>query len=154
MKKERRLARSIAMQILYQWELQGLIPRKNHCVPEFINHMDLHVFLDNFLHNFYPKNQSPFAVDYIINLLKGCISSLVTIDSMLDTASTKWKISRMDAIDRAILRISCFEFLQDEVPTKVTINEAVEIAKRFGGDQSSAFINGLLDSIAHKSKDN
>lgn len=148
--KARRLARSIAMQLLYQWEIQGLIPKKTHDIPQFINHIDWHGFLDHFLYNFYPKDKSNIDIAYVIHISRGSISALVTIDRLLDTASNKWKLNRMDAIDRSILRISCFELLENKLPPKIIINEAIEIAKRFGGEQSAAFINGLLDNISHK----
>lgn len=148
--KARRLARSIAMQLLYQWEIQGLIPKKTHDIPQFINNIDWHGFLGNFLYNFYPKDKSDIDIYYIIHISRGCISALVTIDRLLDTASNKWKINRMNAIDRSILRISCFELLENKLAPKIIINEAIEIAKRFGAEQSASFINGLLDSIAYK----
>lgn len=151
MKKERRLSRSIAMQLLYQWEQQGLIERKNEVAPQFIERIDLESLLGHFLHNFYQKDQLGIDMPYVMDLVKGSIKALVTIDERIDTASTKWKLTRMDAIDRAILRIACYELvIKGQLSVQVIINEAIEIAKRFGSDQSPAFVNGVLDSIYTK----
>lgn len=147
--KERRLSREIAMQLLYQWELQGQLMRKHETAPEFITNINLENFLGHFLHNFYQKDKTLVDTPFIIGLIKGTIISLVKIDHLLDEASFKWKISRMDAIDRAILRIACYELMvKKELSPRVIINEAIEIAKRYGSVQSPAFINGILDSIS------
>jgi len=74
---------------------------------------------------------------------------LAQIDKLLNKCSSGWKTSRMSKVDLAILRLAVFEVKFDEdVPDSVAINEAVELAKRFGGDDSSAFINGILGAIA------
>lgn len=146
--KERRLSREVAMQLLYQWEQQGKLSRQHDVAPDFIHHVDLGRFLGHFLHNFYVKNMDAIDTPFIIDLIKGSISALVAIDSLIDQASTKWRISRMDAIDRAILRIACYELaIKAELSTRVVINEAIEIAKRYGSEQSPAFVNGILDTI-------
>jgi transcription antitermination factor NusB len=149
--KERRLSREIAMQLLYQWELQGLLFRKHDSVPDFINSIHLEGFLGHFLHNFYQKDKSEIDIPFIVDLIRGTINAIVTIDAIVEETSSKWKISRMDAIDRAILRIAAYELvIKGELSSSVVINEAVEIAKRYGGEQSSAFINAILDSIKNK----
>lgn len=146
--REKRISREVAMQLLFQWELQGLISRKVEKTPEFIAQLNLEGFLGHFLHNFYVKNKKTIETPFVIELLKGTIGSIVEIDNLIDKASSKWKVSRMDAIDRSILRIACFELvIKGELSARVIINEAVEIAKRYGSDQSSAFINGILDTI-------
>lgn len=148
MMKERRLSRSIAMQLLYQWEQQGLLLRKNEIAPSFIKNVDVASLLGHFLYNFYPKDKTAIDMPFIIDIIKGTVSSLARIDNSIDDAGSKWKISRMDAIDRAILRMACYELVvKAELSAKVVINEAVEIAKRYGSEHSPAFINGVLDSI-------
>jgi transcription antitermination protein NusB len=148
MKQERRLSRSIAMQLLYQWELQGLIVRKHELAPDFVDRIDLESLLGHFLHNFYAKDKLRIDMPFITDLVKGTVKNIVTIDELIDKTSTKWKLSRMDAIDRAILRIACYELaIKRKLSIKVVINEAIEIARRFGSDQSPAFVNGILDSI-------
>jgi N utilization substance protein B len=82
-------------------------------------------------------------------LVQGVKRHQVEIDAMLGRFSTNWKVSRMALVDRNILRLACFELLHlEDVPQKVSLNEAVEIAKRYGSSDSSAFINGILDRIA------
>ncbi len=82
-------------------------------------------------------------------LVHGTFGNREQLDQRLQTASHHWKLERMSAVDRNILRIAAYEllFLADKVPRKVAINEAIEIAKKFGNEDSSAFINGILDRI-------
>lgn len=149
--RDKRISREVAMQLMFQWELQGHISRKHEHPPEFIAQVNLESFLGHFLHNFYVKNKMTIDTPFIIELLKGTIGSIVQIDNLIDETSSKWKVSRMDAIDRAILRIACYELaIKGELSARVIINEAVEIAKRYGSDQSSSFINGILDSIKER----
>ena len=89
------------------------------------------------------------ARPYGLLLTKGVIEHLSKIDSKLTVASENWSLSRMGRVDRAILRIAAFEILfQDDIPVNVGINEAIEIAKRFGSDESANFVNGVLDRVA------
>ncbi len=77
------------------------------------------------------------------------LEHLEEIDAILSEASTGWKLKRMNKVDLALLRVAVFEMRFDErVPEKVAINEAVELAKQFGGDDSPAFINGVLAKLA------
>lgn len=82
-------------------------------------------------------------------LFDGICGRLSEIDAALRQSSSHWKTSRMTTVDRNILRIGAYEILFcDDIPMKVAINEAVEIAKRFGAEDSGAFVNGVLDSLA------
>ena len=77
------------------------------------------------------------------------LEHLAEIDEVLNQASSGWKVSRMSKVDLNILRLAVYEMKYDEdVPVKVAINEAVELAKKFGGDDSSSFVNGILGKIA------
>lgn len=146
--KDRRIAREIAMQVLFQWEAQGQLSRKNEGESSAIKLVDVEYFLGQFLHNFYVKDKTKIDLKFIAQLLFGTLNSINKIDELLDKTSSKWKLSRMDAIDRAILRLSCFELMiQKELSVRIVINEAVEIAKRYSSEQSPAFINGILDAI-------
>src|SRR5580658_6538695 len=102
--REKRISREVAMQLLYQWELQGHLSRKHETNPLFISEINLEAFLGHFLHNFYTKNKKTIDMPFILDLVKGTLGSLVEIDNLIDQASNKWKVARMDAIDRAILR--------------------------------------------------
>ena len=85
---------------------------------------------------------------FLLKLVKGVKQYQAEIDGLIDAFSDKWKISRMCGVDRNLLRLAVYELLYcDDIPAKVTINEAIEIAKRFGTENSGAFINGILDSI-------
>lgn len=152
MMKGRRISREIAVQLLYQWELQGFLARKLDQPVNFLDTIDLANFLGHFLHNFYLKDKTEIDTTFILDLIRGTIKNIVEVDGILDGASPKWKLARMDAIDRAILRIACYELLIKRLLSeRIIINEAVEIAKRYGSEQSPAFINGVLDGIkGHK----
>lgn len=88
----------------------------------------------------------PFAE----SLALGVVENISRLDSELTKASTHWSISRMARVDRCILRVAAFEILfSEEIPASVAINEAIEIAKRFGSDDSPSFVNGVLDKLAN-----
>jgi transcription antitermination protein NusB len=83
-------------------------------------------------------------------LVRGAQREKETIDELIQRTSTNWKLERMARVDRNILRLAVFEILKRaDVPLKVTINEAVELSKKYGSEESSAFVNGILDRIAH-----
>ncbi len=93
-----------------------------------------------------PKKVRPF----FLKLVGGVNAGKPEIDALIERFSSNWKISRMSGVDRNILRIAVFELMCcPDIPTKVTINEAIDIGKRFGTEESGAFINGILDSINH-----
>lgn len=82
-------------------------------------------------------------------LVTGVMENRVVLDRKIDEQSKNWAITRMGRVDLNILRIATFELLcRDDIPKNVTINEAIEVAKRFGTEESPAFINGILDEIA------
>lgn len=83
-------------------------------------------------------------------LVVGVLENKAAIDAKVQAASHHWKLDRMSAVDRNILRVAAFEILMlpERVPRKVAINEAIEIAKKFGNEDSGAFVNGILDRIA------
>jgi N utilization substance protein B len=83
-------------------------------------------------------------------LVRGVQDVKAEIDEIIQRYSTNWKIDRMARVDRNILRLGVYELLRrGDVPIKVTLNEAVELGKKFGSEESSAFVNGVLDKIAH-----
>lgn len=89
--------------------------------------------------------------DYAKRLIAGIIDNQVVIDGWISDAADNWTIERMQNVDRNIIRLACFEMaFVDEIPTAVAINEAVEVAKVFGGDESPKFVNGVLGRIAKK----
>ncbi|HXN83224.1 MAG TPA: transcription antitermination factor NusB [Myxococcales bacterium] len=85
-------------------------------------------------------------------LVRGVQQEKAVIDGLIQRTSTNWKLERMARVDRNILRLAVYELLRrPEVPVKVTLNEAVELGKKYGSEESSAFVNGILDRIAHAS---
>lgn len=94
---------------------------------------------------------SPDVVQFTENLARGTVVHLKEIDKTLAEASTNWSLDRMDKVDLAILRLAAYELIHTpETPSRVVINEAIEIGKRFGTGDSSSFLNGILDRIAHQ----
>lgn len=86
--------------------------------------------------------------EFFEHLVNGVLKNRAHIDQVIESYSSHWKIRRMACVDRNILRIAVFELLYcKDIPAKVTINEAIDIGKRFGSPESGAFINGILDSI-------
>jgi N utilization substance protein B len=129
---KRRRAREAALQVLFQ--------------KEFVTDMDTATSLAYF------RDQLDFPADswsYAEQLLNGVEKHKTEIDALITSKSQNWKISRMAPVDLNLLRIATYEirFSNDEVPPKVAINEALEIAKRYSGTDSAQFINGLLDEI-------
>lgn len=87
--------------------------------------------------------------DYMLEKAKGIAGKVAEIDQIINESTTGWKTSRMNKVDLSILRLAVYEMKWDEdVPVKVAINEAVELAKRFSGEEGPAFINGVLGKIA------
>jgi len=93
----------------------------------------------------------PDVIQFTELLARGTVSHQSEIDRMIADASTNWSVERMAKVDLAILRLAVYELLlTPETPARVIINEAIEIGKRFGTGESSAFLNGILDKIAHR----
>ena len=98
-----------------------------------------------FCSNFKPSQK---ALPFFQKLAYGVNENREKIDELIERFSSNWKISRISCVDRNIIRIAVFEMLYcQDIPSKVSINEAIEIGKKFGTEESGAFINGILDSI-------
>ena len=88
------------------------------------------------------------AYPFFNKLVTGVLGAINEIDETIERFSSNWKISRMSCVDRNILRIAVYELLHcKEIPSKVSINEAIDVGKKYGTEESGAFINGILDSI-------
>ena len=126
----RRKSRELAIQALFFMDLNA------HFAEE-----KLSLFCENFL----PSSQlRPF----FLNLVRGVSSARTEIDALIERFSNNWKISRMSGVDRNIMRVAVFEMLCcKDIPCKVSINEAIDLGKKFGTEESGAFVNGILDSI-------
>lgn len=128
--EERTLARKQALQLMYHGEILEKTPR------ELIDNGQL-----------VPETQG--LGEYALMLLDGAKESLEAIDELIESASDNWTLDRMPVVDRSLLRLTTYEMRYvDDVPVSVSINEAVNLAKEFGGDDSPRFINGILGRIA------
>ena len=87
--------------------------------------------------------------EFANNLVTGTLRELETIDARIKTRAEHWRIERMAIVDRNVLRLAVYEFLYEETPHTVVINEALEIARRFSTFEATQFINGILDAIKH-----
>ncbi|MFT3706515.1 MAG: transcription antitermination factor NusB [Archangium sp.] len=132
----RRLGRERSLQALYQLETDTKITPDGALDAAWTAHDD-------------EGPRDPDADGFAKELITGVRSHLEEIDKLIEEHSHNWRLDRMQRIDRNVLRIGVFELKYlPEIPRKVTINEAVELAKTFGNEASSSFINGLLDRIA------
>ena len=131
---ERTAARQNALQVLYTSEIKGVRPAE---------------LLDSGL---VLEEDGASLSDYAISLIEGVDEKMLPIDVRLDSTSENWKLNRMPIVDRCILRLATYEMLYvEEVPISVAINEAVELAKGFGGeDESPRFVNRVLGRIARQ----
>jgi transcription antitermination protein NusB len=132
----RHLSRSIVLQSLFEWDLNNVVDKK-----EVIDILDRNI--DEFAPN---KTDRPFME----KLLNGVLGKQTELDLVISKAAPEWPIERISPVDRNILRLGLFELLfseRSEVPAKVAINEAIELSKQFGGENSSRFINGVLGAV-------
>jgi len=91
---------------------------------------------------------TPDVHPFFMELVQGVMGAMDRIDPLLETYSRNWKVSRMPVVDRNIMRMAAFELLErSDIPPSVTINEAVDIAKKFSTRESGAFVNGILDRL-------
>jgi transcription antitermination protein NusB len=141
---KRRKARQYALQFLYGIDLVALEPEEQ-------KRYDLFRGLDEFWKG--ADETDPDVKAFAEGLIMGTIEHLGDIDAVVQKAVDKWKLLRMAAIDRNIIRVSAYEILfREDIPDAVSMNEALEIAKRFSTAESAAFINGILDRISRDFK--
>lgn len=133
----RRRAREIAFQFLYS----KLAPAVG--ITAVGGSLGLKAEFENFCNSF-----ELLPDEFAWELVEGTRKNLPSLDEAISKLSTNWRLDRMPLVDKTILRISCFEILfRKDVPKTVTINEAVEIAKKFGETDSASFVNGILDKL-------
>ncbi|MBN8471998.1 transcription antitermination factor NusB [Corallococcus exiguus] len=132
----RRTARERALQALYKLEMtQGATTREALDAAWAASAED--------------GNPEPDAVKFAKEIVEGVEAHREEIDGLIERHSHNWRLDRMSRIDRNVLRLGIFELkYRPDIPRKVTINEAVELGKNFGNEESSAFVNGLLDRVA------
>lgn len=131
----RHLSRSIAMQSLFEWDFWG---RKDEKLEEIVKRN---------VEEFGPGIEDS---TFVLALVRGAINRLEDIDKIIERCAPEWPISQIAMVDRNVLRIGIYELLyenREEVPPKVAINESIELAKNFGGENSGKFVNGVLGTI-------
>lgn len=132
----RHLLRTIAMQTLYEWDFYN---QDNSRLDEFLK-----------------KNMQEFAkgeegIDFVKNTVLGVVKNVKEIDKTIVEAAPQWPIGQIALVERNILRLGVYELIYSkEIPPKVAINEAIELAKTFGGKTSGKFVNGVLGGIYKK----
>ena len=118
------------MQMLYQWELGGSTPEQ----------VGATFFLE--------RKADPEVESFARRLFRGAVDDIARLDRLLREHAQNWRLERMAAVDRSILRVAVYELLHcPETPPPAVINEALEIARRFSGEDSVDFVNGILDSV-------
>ena len=123
------------MQVLYQLDVQGA---------------DLLERLDDF---FNDAGEEDSVRKLAIEWIDGAWENLTCCDELISSAAIKWELSRLSLVDKSILRLADYELkFRSDIPPKVTINEAIELAKKFSSAQSPGFVNGVLDAIMNKLK--
>ncbi|PIV65209.1 MAG: transcription antitermination factor NusB [Candidatus Nealsonbacteria bacterium CG_4_8_14_3_um_filter_37_36] len=130
----RHLSRSIAMQSLYEWDFSA-------------KKVDLEKIVEKNIREFGPGLED---ASFVWQLVTGIVQNLKEIDKIIEKAAPEWPIDQITIIDRNVLRIGLYELLfgdREAVPPKVAINEAIELAKSFGGESSGKFINGVLGTV-------
>ena len=130
----RHRSRKRALQILFEWDMRG--------EP-----------IDQAISNYYDTLYSEESEDrlkpdrFMEELVRGTVERAPQIDAQIQAKAEHWRLERMAVVDRNILRLAIFELMQNTVPAPIIIDEALELARQFSGDESMSFINGLLDAI-------
>ena len=133
MKSHRHLAREVAFQFLYRFDLEG---RQDDPTEELERH---------FKHFKIPSEVQTFTRELVI----GTVRERQELDRTIEATAANWKVARMPYVDRNLLRMSLYELTHNrDTPTSVTIDEAVELAKQFGTADTASFVNGILDACA------
>ncbi len=131
----RHLARTLAMQTLYEWDFQ---PDKS--------------IQDMLQLNLAAITHETDDITFVQELLSGVVSHRAEIDALVVKHAPEWPLDQISVVDKSILRLAIYELIWNkEVPAKVAINEAVELAKTFGGDNTSRFVNGVLGTVYRQS---
>jgi N utilization substance protein B len=130
--RKRTKAREFTIQFLYQLD---------------ITHQDYQSALDDFWVNRDEEIDSQVR-DFASDLARGTLDNRAVLDEKLSQYATNWKLERMAVVERNILRLGAYELLfRQDIPAKVSINEAVELAKKYSGQEAGKFVNGILDKI-------
>lgn len=130
----RHLSRRHALQVLYECDMRKVAP------AEALRDFYLTLYTEE-------SEQRPEADPFLETLLEGVYSELEMLDALITRHSEHWKLERMPVVDRNILRLAAYEMLRTETPEPVAIDQAIELARRFSGEESARFVNGVLDAL-------
>ncbi|MEK7094285.1 MAG: transcription antitermination factor NusB [Patescibacteria group bacterium] len=136
----RHLLRAVILQTLYEWDFYG-------------GKKDITEILDRNMKDFAPDVDEP---EFAWKILKGVAEHFKDIDAKIEEVAPEWPLARIAVIDRNILRLGLYELMYanpEEVPPKVAINEAIELAKNYGGPNAGRFINGVLGTVYKKNQE-
>ncbi len=133
----RHLSRITALQSLYEWDFNGRVEEITEIVKTQITNTD----------------SAKQDAEFVLQLVNGVIKNIEQIDEYIKKYAPEWPIEQIALVDKGVLRLGIFEMAVEKlVPPKVAINEAVELAKAFGGDASGKFVNGVLGAILAEDK--
>lgn len=148
---KRRMAREMAVQMLYQRDLgdsEVAALLKSFDVPDFLAETTSDEESAGGAAPSARLQEAREAFDYARKLVEGTVAHREEIDALLRAQADNWRLERMPAVDRNVLRLAVYELMHElDVPKLVVLDEAVELAKRFGSEQSGRFVNGLLDGL-------
>ena len=130
----RHRSRKRALQVLFEWDMRG----------EPIDRAIAHYYDTLYSEESETK---PKPDKFMEELARGTVAQAAEIDKQIESKSAHWRLERMPVVDRNILRLAIFELGQQAVPAPVVIDEALELARKFSGDESLSFINGVLDAV-------
>ena len=132
---KRHLGRSVALKLLYQVDVTAAVgDRLDQAIADYFVHLDPQADAD--------------VRRFAEHLCRGVVAQLGSIDRTIEQASQHWRIERMGRVDRNVLRLATYELMcEPDVPVGVAINEAVEMGKAFGSEETASFVNGVLDRV-------
>jgi transcription antitermination protein NusB len=130
----RHRSRKRALQVLFEWDMRG------DSIDRAIAHYYESLYSEE-------SDKQPKPDRFMEELARGTVANAAEIDKKIEAKSEHWRLERMPVVDRNILRLAIYELNQQAVPAPVVIDEALELARQFSGDESLSFINGVLDAV-------
>ncbi len=131
----RHRSRQSALQVLYQWDMQRSSPAQA---------------IANFYDTLHSEEDSPTPAEpdpFLEELVRGTVEHCASIDQRIAAKASNWRLDRMPAVDRNVLRLAVYEMTFSQTPPAVVIDEALDLARQFAGEESVAFVNGVLDAV-------
>ncbi|MFL6465615.1 MAG: transcription antitermination factor NusB [Bryobacteraceae bacterium] len=130
----RHRSRKRALQVLFEWDMRG--DPVDQAISNYYNTL------------YSEENENQLKPDrFMEELVRGTVEKAPQIDQQIQAKAEHWRLERMAVVDRNILRLAIYELMQNAVPAPIIIDEALELARQFSGDESMSFINGVLDAI-------